>query len=289
MTYKHGQWYIRKDGQISGPFNGSVIINHLIIGRLNMDDEVSADKQHWLALKNQPSLHPDINDEDKARRYLDERTGLDRRTQQQTTPAASQRRGERRAPETEIEQARRALRQHLLLKYRQHRELMFWPLLITVAVLLLITALAVMFPTKIPMPLPNCSAPAAAGVNWNNCLKSQAELANLDLDGAKLRNSQLSGANLMNTTLVDADIAYANLRHANLSYSELRGASLFGANLSEADLSNADLSGADLAYADLSDAKLGGAELNQVRLDHAIWIDGRVCATGSIGECLDSE
>lgn len=290
MTHTHGQWYIRKNGDISGPFNGSVIVNHLIIGRLDMDDEVSADKQQWLPLRNQPSLHPDISDEDKARRYLDERTGLDRREQQQTPPPeANQRRGERRAPEMDIEQARRALRQHLLIRYRQRRELMFWPLLITIAVLLFVAVLAVLYPTKIPIPLPNCSAPAEAGVNWSNCLKSQAELANIDMSGAKLRNSQLTAANMMNTKLADADIAYANLRHANLSYSDLSGASLFGANLGEADLSNADLTAADLAYADLSNARIGGAELSEARLDHAIWIDGRVCAIGSTGSCLSSE
>ena len=289
MTYKHGQWYIRRQGVITGPFNGSVIINHLIVGRLSMQDEVSADKQHWLPLAKQTALHPGTDDDDKARRYLDERTGLDRRQQQQTPPPeAKQRRGERRADEPEIEQERRDLRRLLMQKYRQRHQKMFWPLLATFGLLLGLTLLAVLFPTTIPMPLPNCTAPAAPGVNWNNCLKSQAELANSDLTDAKLRNSLLSNANLMNSQLNNADFAYASLRHANLSYSNLRGAILFGSNLGEADLSNADLTGADLAYADLSNARLGGTELSGARLDNAIWIDGRVCGPGSTGECLDS-
>lgn len=290
MTNKHGQWYIRKQGEIIGPFNGSVIINHLIIGRLDMQDEVSADKQHWLPLAKQPALHPETSEDDKAKRYLDERTGLDRRKQQKSvSPEAKKRRKERRATEPEIEQERRALRRHLMQKYRQRREHMFWPLLATFAMLLGLTILAVLFPTTIPMPLPNCGAPAAPGVNWNNCLKSQADLSNLDMTAAEMRNSQLGSAKMMNTVLADADIAYANLRHANLSYSNLRGASLFGSNLSEADLSYADLTGADLAYADLSNAKLGDSKLSGVRLDHAIWVDGRLCAQGSVGECLLSK
>lgn len=290
MTYKHGQWYIRKEGEVSGPFNGSVIINHLIVGRLSMADEVSADKQHWLPLEKQTALHPDSSHDDKIKRYLDERTGLERRQLQQAPPEdARQRRGDRRAVEPDIEQERRDLRRRLMAQYRQRRERMFWPLLITFSFLLVLTMLAVLFPTKIPIPLPNCSAPAGPAVNWNNCLKTEAQLNNLDMSNAKLRNSHLGNANMMNSQLQEADIAYANLRLANLSYSDLRGASLFGSNLSKADLSNANLNGADLAYADLSDAQLGGADLTGARLDNAIWLDGRICAEGSSGECLFSE
>jgi hypothetical protein len=287
MTNKHGQWYIRKQGEITGPFNGSVIMNHLIVGRLSMDDEVSADSKQWLPLAQHPGLHPDTMSEDKAKRHLDERTGLDRRQQQ--TPRAEhlrQRRGERRSTEPESEQERRDFRRQLMLRYRDRSERMFWPLLITFGFLIAITLMAILFPTTIPMPLPNCSSPAAPEVNWNNCLKSQADLSNLDMRAAHLRNSHLSDARLMNTFLADADMAYANLRHADLSYSDLSGAILFGTNLTQADLSNADLSNADLAYADLTNAKLGGVQLDGARLDSAIWIDGQVCAANSIGECL---
>ncbi len=287
MTNKHGQWYIRRQGEITGPFNGSVIMNHLIVGRLSMDDEVSADSKQWLPLAQHPDLHPDTEPEDKAKRRLDERTGLDRRQHQ--TPRAEhlrQRRGERRSEEPESAKERRDFRRQLMLQYRERSERMFWPLLITFGFLIAITLMAVLFPTTIPMPLPNCSSPAAPEVNWNNCLKSEADLANLDMRAAHLRNSHLNHAKLMNTILAEADIAYANLRRADLSYSDLHGAILFGTNLTEADLSNADLSNADLAYADLTNAKLGGAQLDGARLDSAIWIDGQVCAANSIGECL---
>lgn len=289
MTNKHQQWYVRSAGEISGPFNGSVIINHLIVGRLSMGDEVSPDQQHWLPLAEQTTLHPDTADDDKARRHLDERTGQDRRhTQRVVPPEARQRRGERRASEPAFEQNRRALRWQLMQRFQERHQRNWWPLLSTFVLLLLITIMAVLFPTTIPTPLPNCAAPAAPGVNWNNCLKSQATLNEADLSGAGLRNSQLGAASMMNTLLVNADLAYANLRFANLSYADLQGASLFGSNLSEADLSYADLSHADLAYADLSNARLGGSELAGARLDNAIWIDGRICAQGSRGDCLFS-
>lgn len=287
MKAKHGQWYIRKDGEITGPFNGSVITNHLIVGRLSMRDEVSADKQHWLPLKQQARLHPDLPDADKAKRHLDERTGLDRRQLQITPPPeAKQRRGERRADEPDIELERRELRRTLMQKYRQRHERMFWPLLLTFSALLGLTLLAVFYPTTIPVPLPNCSAPPGPEVNWNNCLKSDSQLIGVDLTSAKLRNSELTGANLMNATLSGADIAYSNLRFANLSYSKLDNVILLGANLSQTDFANANLSQSDLSYADLTGANLANAKLDGVRFDHAIWINGQICAPDSIGTCL---
>lgn len=287
MKPKHGQWYIRKDGEISGPFNGSVITNHLIVGRLSLRDEVSADKHHWLPLRHQTRLHPVPVDTDKAKRHMDERTGLDRRQQEVTPPPeAKLRRGERRADEPDIEIERRELRRVLMQKYRERHERMFWPLLLTFTVLVGITLLALFYPTTMPVPLPNCSAPAAPEVNWNNCLKSDSQLTGVDLTSAKLRNSELSSANLMNATLTQADIAYADLQFANLSYSNLTNVILLGANLNQADFSNANLSQADLSYADLTNANLGNTKLDGVRFDNAIWINGQICAPDSIGECI---
>ncbi|WP_438969976.1 pentapeptide repeat-containing protein [Methylophaga sp.] len=286
MKPKHGQWYIREDGDVSGPFNGSVITNHLIVGRLSMQDEVSADKQHWVPLEEQTELHPFLSDEEKAKRHMDERTGLDRRQQQtKPPPEAKQRRGERREDEPDIELERRELRRTLMQKYSERHEHMFWPLLLTFSILMGMTLLAVFYPTAIPVPLPNCAAPAAPEVNWNNCLKPNSQLNGVDLTSAQLRNSDLTGVQLMNATLTGADIAYTDLRFANLSYSDLQKAILLGANLTQTDFSNADLSQADLSYADLSNANLANAKLEGVRFDHAIWINGQICAPDSIGEC----
>lgn len=289
MNNRHELWYVRKQGEISGPFSGSVITNHLIIGRLSLNDEISADKQHWLPVQHQTDLHPQLkqDDPDRAKRYMDERTGLDRRQAQQETPAeAKLRSGERRADEPEFETQRRELRRMLMHKYRARKEHMFWPMLATFLMLLALTMLAILYPTSLPVSLPNCSAPAAPEVNWNNCLKPELDLANIDMSRAKMRNSQLVGSNLMNATLQQADIAYADLRFANLSYSDMQNVILLGANLTQADLSYADLSNADLSYADLSNAKLGGSKLDNTRFDHAIWMNGQLCAPGSVGVCV---
>jgi len=42
---------------------------------------------------------------------------------------------------------------------------------------------------------------------------------------------------------------------------------------------------ADFGQANLQGANLTGVKLNGVKLGQAIWVDGRVCANGSVGEC----
>jgi uncharacterized protein YjbI with pentapeptide repeats len=65
---------------------------------------------------------------------------------------------------------------------------------------------------------------------------------------------------------------------------------LYRANLSRLDLTGVDLRGANLAYAILREttlfrAKLRGADLRGTIFDGAVWIDGAICQTGSVGFC----
>jgi hypothetical protein len=288
MESKQGLWYVRQEGEIKGPFSATVITNHLIVGRMSANDEISTDKRHWTLVRHHPELQPqfDSDETERTRRLLDERTGLDRRRQQQPVSEAKPRTRERRAHEPEFEARRRELRRLLLQKYRQRKQRAFWPVMATSVILLLLLLLAVRYPTTLPVPLPNCSAPAKPEVNWNNCLKPELDLAGSDLSQARLRNSQLIGSSLMNSSLNGADLAYADLRFVNFSYSDMRGATLLGANLAQADLSYSDLSNADLSYADLSDANLGSAKLDNARFDNTIWLNGQLCAPGSVGGCI---
>jgi len=68
------------------------------------------------------------------------------------------------------------------------------------------------------------------------------------------------------------------------------GCNFYRANLSRLDLTGVDLRGANLAYAILRQttlykADLNGADLRGTVFEGAIWIDGTVCQTGSVGEC----
>jgi uncharacterized protein YjbI with pentapeptide repeats len=120
---------------------------------------------------------------------------------------------------------------------------------------------------------------------------SGANLSGTRLDGAYLSGSggspaNLAGVNLASASLTDvflagADLHGAGLAHANFSRSVLTNADLQGASLANAVFTNADLSGANLLGVSLSSTVFTGANLS-----HATWVNGHVCAAGSVGACL---
>ncbi len=68
------------------------------------------------------------------------------------------------------------------------------------------------------------------------------------------------------------------------------GCDFYRAHFDRLDLRGADLKGAILAYATFREttlyaADLEGADLRGTIFDGAIWTDGSVCQTGSVGEC----
>lgn len=285
-------WFTRSNGTVRGPFTDSVIRNNALLGRLDpQKDKVSVDQRHWYLINSQDQLYTDYNSEVavQTKLNLDERDGFDRRQSLSDTHVTPHNRtGERRRNEDEHDIERRQFRTLLMHKFRHQEEHTFWPLVTIFSLLAILFILALSYAKPFPTSQSNCELPPSSGVNWSNCLKPQVDLENVVLNGAQLRNSQLVGANLMNANLSGTDLAYADLRFANLSYSQLVDVNLLGANLKNTDLSYADLSNADLSYANLSNANLGGSNLNNVRFDHAIWIDGQVCAPSSIGECVFS-
>lgn len=116
----------------------------------------------------------------------------------------------------------------------------------------------------------------APGVNW-----SDSSMVQMRLDGANLQGANLSGSILQ----------LANLKGANLMLANLKGAHLHAVNLQGSNLTMANLSGASLLDADLTGANLLGANLQetiliQAKFSGATWPDGRICAEGSVGECL---
>jgi uncharacterized protein YjbI with pentapeptide repeats len=104
---------------------------------------------------------------------------------------------------------------------------------------------------------------------------SGCDLSWANLYGENLSGADLEGANLQGTNLYRANLAGATLSKVNLQ----------GANLSRASLQGTDLEGADLQGANLRKSNLQGATLKDAKLGGAIWINGTLCKTGSIGEC----
>ena len=289
MENTNTPWYTRKNGTIKGPFTNVVITNDLILGRLSIDDEVSHDQINWQALLNRTELHSKLHGAqlEKAKIHLDERNGFDRRDNQQTSTQHSQlRKGERRSIESDINIHRRQFHTNLMLKLRQQHRHLFWPLIVILLTLSLVTFFAIKSPQQIPTPLADCSTPALSHVNWSNCYKPNLILKNKDLSHAKLTNSHLIGSNFSQSNLNNADLTYANLQSSNLSGAQLQNSNLMGTNLKDANLSHTDLSNANLSYANLTGANLMSSKMDNARLDHAIWTTGQHCAPQSIGQCI---
>jgi uncharacterized protein YjbI with pentapeptide repeats len=113
-----------------------------------------------------------------------------------------------------------------------------------------------------------------------------------DCSGATLTRVAINGRDVNRMTLANADLRAAtlmsnNLEGANLAGADLNGATLSGARLVGANLSGANLTRANLMGADLRDATIDGADFDRTILSGATWPDGRLCAAGSIGRCVD--
>lgn len=294
-SHEYHLWYTRRDGVVRGPFPEPVVQNHILLGRLRESDELSRDKVVWRRIAQLPELIPEVmrhvvTEEDKerlrqARLRADERL-RDRRGRAEGG-AEERRRSDRREAEPEELLRHRALWNDLGRRLIDSARV---PLLRpTLLIVLVGTVLAAAFhwysPGADSASPPDCSATARPGVNWSYCRLDGAALAGADLTGANLSNAQLPSGDLSGARLAGGDLAYVNLRSARLPRADLRGARLVGAALTAADLSGADLTGADLSYASLQSARLSGAVLSGARLDQAIWTDGRLCATGSVGGC----
>lgn len=288
MTDNINKWYIRKAGEISGPFSKQVIANNLKLGRLSANDELSADKISWTIIHLAEQL---FNEQLSSTNTLslDERDGFDRRqseTNQHSKAFEARRQQDRRTPESYTQILRRQLRTELLTKYRESAHYSKLPFFSLLFVVVFIALLAIVFPTKIPSPSANCNATASPHVDWSNCSKLHIDLTSQNLTQAQLSNSQLFSAKLMNINLESANLAYADLRLSDLSYSYLAKTNFLGSNLQNVDLSYADLTEADLSFANLAGAKIGGAQLQGASLANTIWINGQTCSANSVGECI---
>lgn len=287
MTSHRQLWYVRRGDAVSGPFPTLVVVNNTLLGRFLPSDEVSLDQLEWKRLVTVEELLPrelrELHDETDpehrqwleerlkaARRWADQRTHDDRRLAEEAAGRSARDGEERRKADADEEVL--ALPHHHAPLPQESALRRYLGVYIGIGAVLLFVVLGVMYyqpvnPVKVGViPVqPSCGIAAAPGVNWSGC----------DKQGASLRGADLARANL----------DYADLSHAALSGSRLAHASLVGADLSAADLTNANMSNADLSNADLTAANMESVNLSGAVLDHAIWVDGRVCAAGSLGQC----
>ncbi len=287
-------WYIRRKGEIRGPFPCGAVRRSVLLGRVRLDDETSLDRKNWKPVSEVPDVVPpevrkaletgDYETLDLLRMREDERTGRERRTGADDSEFKERRHGERRRQEDELLARHRAAKAELLELETQRKKPYVGILVISILVALAIGGgLYIGAPQDIPKP--DCLARPAPGVNWRNCRLDGTVAENSDLAGAQINNAVLRQARLSGSSFKGADLMYADFSGADLSYGEFKNTAMKGINLQNADLTNTDLSGADLSFADLTGARMGGAKLDWTRLDNAIWIDGETCGVGSLGGC----
>ena len=281
-------WYIRSlsSKEVKGPFPTGQISQEMLLGRYKLDDEVSHDKEEWVAIRTVNELVPEIFFEDRedagfkdrlaaARRWADERRGVDDIDES----------GERRTADSyESAEIKRLHRLATKSKEKSNPLATIVQFGFLIGLITIVIILAFQYSPKETSKV-DCEAPPKQGVNWSGCNLSGLHLQNGELIAANLMNINLQTANLRSSNLSLANLKYAQLHLTNMKYVNFNKANLTGANFMGADLSFATFKQANLSYVNFRDTIISSADFSQARLDNAIWIDGRKCRVNSIGSC----
>jgi len=292
-----GRWYIKLGESVQGPFPNKLIGRYLILGRITQDMLVSQDKAHWAAIKDYPAMVPEVVKEAGSpqgdRALMLARIREDERSSQKTSDSLIQgddsfsvSPDERREKEDQIMQLHRQMRDDVLNQYSQklHKPIIYYS--IGAFLVMILAGFFIISQSGDDAQKVDCSGPAQPGINWSGCNRQGDVLRGANLEGANLRSAILRSADLSAAQLQNADLAYANLSQSILLSAQLQNTDLKGANLRQANLQGADLTSADLSYAELVGSQLQGAILKQTIFDHAIWVNGETCLSGSVGACL---
>lgn len=77
------QWYSRRDGVVRGPFSSENVTRYILLGRIRLSDELSADRQTWLEAEQVSGVMPDVmarhGSQDECQLYLEARMLADER------------------------------------------------------------------------------------------------------------------------------------------------------------------------------------------------------------------
>ncbi len=299
-------WYVRSGGQVRGPFPARTVADFLLLGRLTPNDEVSSDKSAWSMLKDMPNfaleaLNIDPSDPQRESKL---KSALRRADERQFDTPVAESPGE--LPDDRRKPADAAAAHRPMPHEEAPRRVSALPILLVLGGLILVSIAAYLLQPAQPMLAGECLAPPGPGVNWANCRLANVDLNHRNLSKAKFQNADLSRANLSYAHVMKGDLSYgvfagADLRYADFSDSVMKGATLREATaqsarfdradlsyavLEKANLMNASLTGADLQRANLAGANISGARFGNAKLDDAIWVDGTVCAQGSLGKCI---
>lgn len=254
-------WQVKRGETISGPFPESLILQHILLGRILADDQISMDGHFWQSFENTPEileqLRRHVADENEhdpewhaerlraILRHADERKRPDPRSYETSEDKAEwavlRSGGERRNVAETVEQYRyRETVAEVDQWLQQHHPGKSLTVVMLFCIALLVAWTFHRFgsqqpPIDIGLRAATCDVQPVSKVDWHGCDKS--------------------------------------------------GYLLVGADLRDANLSGTRFAGTNLSYANLKGARVDGAVLDGAKLAGTTWVDGRVCATESIGSC----
>lgn len=257
-TERENSWFLQVEGVLQGPYPSARVRHLLLEGEVSPQDGISPDRKSWRKIQEVAEVVPL-----KMRAQLGDRSAQAMMHARRITDEQS---GAGRAQG--------------------------FPLVSLLVAMLIVSGIiagSIWLGLPEQPDEPDCQAPAGPGVNWRNCILIGLDTGAASLAGANLNSAVLRKAKLTATHLAGADLSYADLVGADLSYARLNDAVMVGANLQTAKLVEADLTGADLRFADLTGSRLDGASLRGVRLGGAIWTDGLVCTSESVGRCIPTQ
>jgi len=282
-----GRWYIKNGTAIQGPFPNQLITSYLILGRVDLDTEISQDQEHWAPIKNYKALVPEVvlnaNTTEGAKELMLARVREDERSSQAGDFEDTEL--ERRDNEDQVVKLHRQLRDDVLKRYRTKPELNVRNLTIIITIFIVLLLSILVLRTENEESQADCSSNPQQGVNWSHCNKQGQNLSGLDLSASHFENTRFSNADFSRARLDKSNFSYADLSQSLMQQSSMREAKMVGVILRQANLQGADLTNADLSYAELEGAILEDSVLQGVRLDNAIWINGKTCLPGSTGVC----
>ena len=146
-----------------------------------------------------------------------------------------------------------------------------------------------------------CDDKPGDGVDYSSCQFADGQ----DLNGTYMPNANLSFTGfigvifeksiMMNSTLANGNFPESSFYRANLYEANLEGGNFEKTNFESANLTRVNFKGSSLVEAvfknsnlfesDFTGANILNASFDGANLNNAIWIDGKKCTLGSIGEC----
>ncbi|MDH5471764.1 MAG: pentapeptide repeat-containing protein [Gammaproteobacteria bacterium] len=283
-----GRWFVKKGDVIHGPFPNQLISSYLVLGRLQLDTEISQDKKNWAPISNYRALVPDVvinaHTSEGAKALMLARVREDERSSRSGEFEDTEL--ERRENEDQVVKLHRQLRDDVLKRYRTKPEINLRNLFIVIIIfVLLVLSIIILRPMEDSVQA-DCTAMPQQGIDWSNCNKQGQNLSGLDLSNSHFMNTRFNNADFSRSRLDNSDFSYADLSQALMQQASVAEVKMIGVILRQANLQGANLTSTDLSYADLEGADLDEAVITGAHFDHAIWLNGETCLAGSVGACL---